>query len=310
MKVRPIAIVLAVSFITCSMQAPAKAQSLRDRVQQRPSARTANQTTNGRSADTRSPSQPGRRGSGIVRPFRSGTTCLFAGHSFFAPVARTFDGLAKRGDFPEHRAELIFSPGVGGSPSGLWNDTQRRNQIAAKLAKGNVSLFGMPAPSSRSDSPVQDLKNWVDLALKHNPNTTFLIGQPWPAGGPRLTESKYTRASQAATRTNFDAVEKLRRAYPNNRFIFIDYGKLATEMKSQFAAGRLPDIKESVGRGPDSLFRDYFMGHAGPLMTELSAVVWLNLIYAAEVREVINTSVSPQAMAIVETSIKHNKQFR
>ncbi|MEM9367130.1 MAG: hypothetical protein AAGD07_14140 [Planctomycetota bacterium] len=130
----------------------------------------------------------------------------------------------------------------------------RRNQIEAKLAGGTVDLFGMPV-AGRSDNAFEDLRKWVDLALKYNPRTTFLIGQYWPPGGPRMDVTKYATANEAVTRKSFEVLARLRKAYPNRHFYFVDYGKVAAEMKSQFVAGKLTDIKEPVGRSAKSLFR-------------------------------------------------------
>ncbi|MEM7475877.1 MAG: hypothetical protein AAF483_12870 [Planctomycetota bacterium] len=307
MKTKSITMAIAYLHIVGIVCSSAEAQTIRERLQERLSGRSAQATPKQLEAEDVQSTESAIR---ISPQFEAGTRCMFIGHSFFIPIARAFDGLAKRGEFAQHDAELIFSPGVGGSPGGLWKDKDRRKQIEAKLSSGTVTLFGMPTASSRSKSPLKDLRNWVELATKYNPKTTFLIGQPWPAGGPRMDAGQYSQVSAKATRTNFQAVTQLRREFPDNRFIFIDYGRLAADMKSQFLSSNLPEITDSVGRGSESLFRDYFMGHAGQLMTELSAIVWLKTLYVSVPDANNRKSLSTEAKSIVEATLSHNRKFR
>ncbi|MEM1225199.1 MAG: hypothetical protein AAGJ40_05850 [Planctomycetota bacterium] len=124
-----------------------------------------------------------------------------------------------------------------------------------------------------------------------------------------MNAEEYSQVSAKATRSSFQSVTQLRREFANNRFIFIDYGKLAADMKSRFDNGNLPEITDSVGRGSESLFRDYFMGHAGQLMTELSAIVWLKILYAADQDAVTRNPMSTEATSIVAETISHNMKF-
>ncbi|MEM7014805.1 MAG: hypothetical protein AAF585_25375, partial [Verrucomicrobiota bacterium] len=102
---------------------------------------------------------------------------------------------------------------------------------------------------------------------------------------------------------------KLRVAYPNNHIYFINYGRIASEMKSQFNAGRLPDIDQLVGRGRTSLYLDEKIGHAGPLMTELSALTWLAILYGADIEKLAHSEFSDEALNLTKDVIQYNLQF-
>ena len=163
--------------------------------------------------------------------FKDGANCIFIGHSFFIPIARAFDRLAAQGDFPSHQSEFVFSPGLGGSPGRLWDNERLKERIETKLASGTVELLGMPVVAG-SNQPFEDYRKWIDLASKHNPTIRILIGQYWMAGGPKLDVERYAKANAAASQRNFEIIRKLRANYPENHIYFIDYGRIASEMKA------------------------------------------------------------------------------
>jgi hypothetical protein len=53
-------------------------------------------------------------------PRSTGMKCFFVGHSFFCPVALSFDRIAKGNDFPEHDMKLVFRGGQAGIAGALW----------------------------------------------------------------------------------------------------------------------------------------------------------------------------------------------
>ena len=291
----------------------AHAQTLRDRLSDRIRQRIAERTVDDKSESPgtalRPKSAPIVNSDKSTQPiFEDGAKCLFIGHSFFIPVARSFDKIAAQNDFSSHQSEIVFSPGLGGSPRGLWENEKRREQIKAKLASGTVDLFGMSA-AGPSERAVEDYRKWIDVALAYNPKTRFFIGQCWVPGGPRMDVVKYAKANEAGAQRNFEIVSRLRKAYPNNHIYFVNYGKVASEMNSQFDAGKLPDIEQLVGRGNTSLFRDGAIGHGGALMSELSALIWLTTLYGADVERVKRTSFSAEAKEIAVRVVSYNEQF-
>ena len=61
-------------------------------------------------------------------------------------------------------------------------------------------------------------------------------------------------------------------------------------------SGNLDDIENMVGRGSEALLRDRFMGHAGPMILEMSSLTWLNLLYATEIESLTLTIYDPLAV--------------
>ncbi len=240
--------------------------------------------------------------------FKDGGNCLFIGHSFFIPVARYFDKIASRSGFSRHQAQLVFAPGKRGSPGDLWRNSSRRKQIEDKLASGKIDLLGMTTFSSKT--AFKDYQRWIDLALKYNPNTQFFIGQCWTFGGPKRETKQYDQAIEANGDHQFKIVRELRKSYPNNLIYFINYGKIASEMKRRFSVDQLPDITKMVGRDKGALFRDGFMGHAGPMMLELSSLVWLNILYGTEIEQLKHSTYQSDVKDITMKVIKFNQKYR
>lgn len=241
--------------------------------------------------------------------FADGATCLFIGHSFFIPVARTFDRVAGQNDFASHKVQLVFAPGKGGSPGDLWDNPRHRRQIEDALATGEIDLLGMTAfagPSSSFDA----YQRWIDLALKHNPNTRFFIGACWVPGGPKMDAERYNKAIDASGERVFETVSELRKAYPANQIYFVNYGKVASEMKERFEAGTLPDINEVSGLGHDVLFRDGLIGHGGPMMLELSALAWLNTLYGADVEKTKYSAYKSDVKEIMRRVLRYNQKYQ
>jgi hypothetical protein len=75
--------------------------------------------------------------------FGDGANALFIGHSFFIPVARSFDRIATESGFESHRSEMVFASGAAGAPGSLWRNRDKRKIIESKLESGNVDLLGM-----------------------------------------------------------------------------------------------------------------------------------------------------------------------
>jgi hypothetical protein len=240
----------------------------------------------------------------------NGANSLFIGHSFFIPVAKAFDVMASRSDFSSHQAELVFAPGQAGSPGRMWESEKNRQQVETALAKGNVDLFGMPvATTPNKDKALGEYRQWIDLALTYNPETRFFIGQFWMARGPSMEDQKYADLNEQGARRNYEIVQELRAAYPNNPIYFINYGKIAADLKIAFSAGELPDIEQLVGKDDSSLFVDDKIGHGGRLMHELCALTWANLLYEAEIEEISHSAFSEEAQQILMEAIEYNAQY-
>ncbi len=252
--------------------------------------------------------------------FEDGANSLFIGHSFFVPIAKSFDLLASDGRYSEHESQMVFAGGAKGSPGSLWNDQRRKDQIEKMLASGDIELFGMTTSSDRGGNGLTAYQRWIDLALSYNPDTVFLIGSPWVPRGPQMDAERFDQQVEMAGDRAFDIVADLRRNNPDTEIIFINYGKVSSVMRTMFEADELDDITKltaSEGRNTDqgerrsirnrlrdrrqqsergstpspnaereaakdALFADANIGHAGPMMTQLSALVWLHFLYGAE----------------------------
>jgi hypothetical protein len=232
------------------------------------------------SEETRTAPSPAATDSLAV--FADGANCLFIGHSFFIPVAKSFNEIAGQNGFLKHQMDVVFAGGHAGSPGKLWDRRRKKKKIEEKLSRGKIDLLGMTAFSERNSS-FEDYQNWIDLALQYNPNTSFFIGQPWTFGGPSKDHQKYDQSIESHGDRLFSVVTELRKSYPNTHIYFINYGKTASIMKSMYEEGELQDIEKISGRGEKALFRDRFMGHGGPMLLDLSALSWLNILYGAEI---------------------------
>jgi hypothetical protein len=256
----------------------------------------------------------GGGGGGDAVPFVDGASCLFAGHSFFVPVALNFDLLAQQNGFSAHGMDTVFAGGAAGSPRSLWEDAEKREAITAKLATGLVELFGLTW-FGEGLSSFEDYARWFDLALTHNPDTTFFIGQPWMAGGPTVDAATYDQLGENVAQETFQTVLLLREAYPDNPIVFIDYGKTAAVMKLLFEEGSLPDIEGLV---PDpqngieldeALFADGVIGHAGPMLQELCALLWLGGLYGADLDAMAYSDYESDVPSILTDLENYNAQF-
>lgn len=209
----------------------------------------------------------------------AGKKCLFIGHSFFIPVAKVFNNHAAQAGVDDHSQQTVFAGGQSGSPGRLWQSQQKRKQAQKILDSGDVELLGMTY-FNESNSSLDDYRKWIDYALEKNPQTEFYIGMPWSKNGPsRSVESFASTSSRSQSVVYPGVVEKLRKLYPRNRFYWINYGRVAVELKRAYEEGELPLVKQLVSRnGPDAIFRDQ-MGHAAPLTLEMASLVWLSVLY-------------------------------
>jgi hypothetical protein len=257
--------------------------------------------------------EPPRTGSTDSPVFRNGAKSLFIGHSFFIPEANSFDRIAKQSGFSSHQVDVVFASGPKGAPGALWNSSRHKEKVESKLSSGEIELFGLTAFGPMKSS-LEDYRRWFDLALQYNPRTRFFIGNPFPPLGPRMDTSKYDEKAESSGDVLYATVSELRALYPDNDIYFINYGKTASVMKREFEAGALEDItklyserklnkkerrggmrgrrtnsKGTTGEGlrgggqKDVLFLDRAMGHAGPMMQDLSALLWLHFLYGTKI---------------------------
>jgi hypothetical protein len=182
------------------------------------------------------------------------------------------------------------------------------------LDDGDVELFGLTTAFGVGSS-FEDYARWIDLALTYNPDTVILIGVPWVLGGPNFPNAtEFAAANETAGQTQYETVEQLRVAYPGATILYIHYGQTASMMYDMFEDGRLPDI---LGLAPDppgvppsdALFADGAIGHGGPMMVELAALTWMEILYGASVESLLFNDYQSDVDAIVNEVTAHNQQF-
>ncbi|MEN1680126.1 MAG: dockerin type I domain-containing protein [Planctomycetota bacterium] len=248
-------------------------------------------------------------------PFPIGVSGLFAGHSFFAPVAGDFSTIALANGYVDHSADIVISGAQSGSPRRLWENATKRNEIIGHLDDRDIDLFGLTV-YSEEDSSFEDYARWFDEALKHNPDTQFLVGHPQTPQGAVTPSVLYDTLTEELGAQTFQIVKQLRAAYPNNPVHFIHYGKVATEMKHRYDAGELPDVlsllpDEELMIGPsDAMFTDIDPGHGGPMIKELGALSWMSLLYGADVASLDYTEYQSDVEGIIADVTAFNEQFR
>jgi hypothetical protein len=211
---------------------------------------------------------------------KKGMNCLFIGHSFFVPVSKVFKKLPGQAGVKNHQQQMVFSGGKSGSPGELWKG-RKKAAIQKILESGKIELLGMTFFSAENSS-FKDYKRWIDLALKHNPKTSFFIGLPWAKSGDKRKLAEYTDKNKKADKILFETVEQLRKKYPDKKFYYLNYGMAYVELKRLFEAGELPEIKTLKGK--QGIYRDA-TSHANPILLELSALLWLNTLYDIDIEK-------------------------
>ncbi|MEM7475875.1 MAG: PEP-CTERM sorting domain-containing protein [Planctomycetota bacterium] len=240
--------------------------------------------------------------------FGDGASTLFAGHSFFVPVAGRFDALAKANGFDQHEMNFVFRGGSSGSPSSLWNDADgSRTEVENFLASGDVDLFGLTVGA---DQTYDDYAQWVDLALSYNPEISIFIGSPWVPNGTSYSTRAFDTLNEISGQTLFeDVVVPLREHYGDTEILFLNYGKTASIMRSMFDDSALPDVDRLVGEEP-ALFADSNPGHGGAMMLELSALTWLGSLYGADISDLNYSPYLSDVNSIVNGSLDFNSQYK
>ncbi len=263
------------------------------------------QSTLGLSAE---PKTPAAKAGGQSR---RGYACLFIGHSFFIPVAKSFEKLPGRHAIRGHTQRMVFSGGASGSPGSLWKG-RRKSAIQAILKTGKVEMLGMTYYNS-SNSSAEDYGRWIDFALKYNPDTRFFIGLPWGKNGSTRDLKEYSAANTRAHLSIHKTILTLRKRYPKTMILCANYGRASYELKGLFEAGNLPGITSLRGRGASSIYRDS-LGHANDILKDLSALVWLAILYDVDLTKHDWTpnhksDIKKIAIRIAADEAPHNREY-
>ena len=213
-----------------------------------------------------------------------GEICLFLGHSFLAPVVRNLPEHVNRAGFDEHEQMVVFHGGKKGSPGLMWK-SPKEDIAKAKtwIESGEVDLVAMTFHSG-GESLFEHYHHWVEFALKHNPDTRFLIQSTWPNKFDR-TMPEFEEYAEGIEKSVHEILQQLRKAHPDTDFGCIPQGhwmvalwRLVDEGKLPELAGVMPEPKKP---GLDFLFRDR-TGHGGQLALKEGALLWLAAIYSVD----------------------------
>jgi hypothetical protein len=239
--------------------------------------------------------------------FSRGTNTLFIGHSFFVPIANQFNTIAQRNGYVDHAFDTYFSGGASGGPDALWDSPTAFPIINAKLETGDVELFGMTV-GEQSDPEVY--AHWIELARSYNPDTTFFIGHPWVPGGPSMTSETFEFLNQNIADSIFDTVQELRRMFPQTQIEYISYAHTISIMRNMLEAGELPDLDCLEGCGPGSFFTDPGLGHANPMLQEVAALSWMQILYGADTDMLEFTEYESDIPSIIEGAYQANYAYQ
>lgn len=234
--------------------------------------------------DTGSPNSADAGSDTNPLPPPPGYTSLFIGHSFFAPIARGLPQHAQRLGLAGHSQDVIFSGGATGAPEALWNHPNKSRQIKAILDQGDIELFGM---TYHPDYPsLEGYIRWIDYALTRRADTTFFIALPWQTQpGSYDSETYANNWALEHPRIAHGHLDELRARYPDSAFFCIPYGEGATVLHRLQSEGRLPGIEVLMTAGDrPGVFRDA-LGHAEPVLIDLSELIWLQAIYGVDLEE-------------------------
>lgn len=211
-----------------------------------------------------------------------GYNCLCLGHSYFVPIVSQIPLHTKALGLTQHQQFQVFDGGPKGSPGMLWNNEKVSAPAKALLEGGNVELLAMTAHNV--GSTVEDYSLWIDLALKHNPKTVFVIQAPW-AQKQQKTFEQYQADIEDGVQVMSQIIQGLRKKYPNNTIVNVPQNKWMLELWKLKNAGELPEISELIAPSKQSadkaLFRDSH-GHGGQLAVQDGVLMWLRVIYGTD----------------------------
>jgi len=207
----------------------------------------------------------------------TGHNSLFIGHSFFKPPAEAMPFHTSNAGLTDHAQQMVTAGNANGAPEALWNNNSKRAQIQGILDGGDIELFGMTYHYQYPGA--SGYVNWITYALDKNSDTKFFIAIPWwdfPSSVDAATYADTWRTEYAA---GFPRLDWLRGQFPGTDIYAIPYGEAAVTLREMHDAGQLPEIGAMTG--PQGLFTDN-KGHPGPIVKELSALIWLRAIYGVQ----------------------------
>jgi hypothetical protein len=200
-----------------------------------------------------------------------GERVFYTGHSFHMFVPPLVDQLAKSAGIADHKT--VGRQGIGGSKViQHWDKADAENTAKQALQTGEVDVFTM-APHLMV--PDQGITNFVELGLKHNADTKFLLQASWypfDVADPekRIRDNAARDAMkiedlQAAVdewRTRLEAqADDLNKQHGKKCVYITPVGDAVVKLRAMIVAGKFPGITKQ-----SELFRDPIGHGLGPVM--------------------------------------------
>jgi hypothetical protein len=149
-----------------------------------------------------------------------------------------------------------------------WDLADDRNKAKPALTSGQVDIFTMAA---HVEIPDEGITKFVELGIKHNPNTRFLVQASWypydVPGEGRIRDNanrddakiEELQAAVDAWRKRLEGqVDDLNRQYRKQAVFIVPAGDAVIRLRSRVVAGEYPGLTRQ-----SELFRDP-IGHGGP----------------------------------------------
>lgn len=213
----------------------------------------------------------------------AGLRVFYTGHSFHMFVPPRVDQLAKSAGILGHRT--AGAQGIGGSRViQHWDLADDKNRARPALESGQIDVFTMAA---HLQVPDPGIDHFVELGLKHNPTTRFLVQASWM---PHDLTSPQQRIKENSERdeTDLDALQAatddwrkkleaqadgLNEKYKIKAVFIVPVGDAVVALRRKVKAGEFPGVANQA-----DLFRDP-IGHGLGQIQALAACCNFAAIY-------------------------------
>lgn len=205
----------------------------------------------------------------------TGFKTLVTGNSFVASIGWGIPDHAASAGIANHEHSQVIQGGAGGAPEALWNNPTKGPQIRGILDGGDVDLFIMTS----LPATMEGYRLWIDYLLAQNPNTRVGIVVPWIPIPQNQTSAVYEANFNSYLAGVHDNIETLRSEYAGLEIFSVPYGAAAVELRALLDAGNLPDVTGMRSGDGTGIFKDDRLGHADPILRDLSRLVLARGIY-------------------------------
>ena len=219
-----------------------------------------------------------------------GLWVVSTGHSCVIPAIDPVITIARKAGFENHTHLMQFAGGPGGTAKAQWERSVDRQQAKPALQTGKIDVltFGhlVDFRGRTHGGNVEDYERWIEFALKHNPDTRFLIQNLWPwlPGPERVVNmdefklSDYEAAMKVSSKSTTDVALKLRQKYPEKIHV-IPVGQAMTELVRRHTNGKLAGVDAIMVREYDrvGLYRDKI--HPTELIAAMEGYIYYACLY-------------------------------